>query len=56
MIRRIEGTRVTVAQLLCELADGLSLSEIADDMDWPLPAMQEALRNLARDLQHEKDF
>jgi uncharacterized protein (DUF433 family) len=43
----IRGTRLTVAQILAELAEGATLSEIAEDFDVDLEPLRKALEAMA---------
>lgn len=40
----IKGTRFSIAQLVCELADGYSLQDVCDDFELDYELCQNALR------------
>lgn len=52
----IEGTRVSVAQVLAELAEGRSLQDLASDMDWPFAVMRESLLELSSELMTQQRY
>ena len=43
----LRGHRVTIAQVVAELADGRGPKELADNMDWDEQTIRDALRELS---------